>query len=63
MFRKLSKIGARSSAPLQSSASSALIAEAGFGRSTTSESISSSIIPGLLIRISDRNWLVAQSST
>ena len=57
------RIGARSSAPLHSSASSALIAAAGWARSTTSESIRSSIMPGLLIRISERNWLVAHSST
>jgi hypothetical protein len=40
-----------------------LIAAPAEGRSTTSESIRSSIIPGLLIRISERNWLVAHSST
>ncbi len=63
LLRKLQRIGARSSAPLHSSASSALIAAPGNGRSTTSESTRSSIIPGLLIRISDKNWLVAHSST
>ena len=63
LLRKLQRIGARSFAPLQSSASSALMAAPGKGRSTTSESTRSSIIPGLLIRISDKNWLVAHSST
>ena len=63
LLRKLQRIGARSSAPLVSSAISALIAAAGKGRSTTSESMRSSIIPGFVVRICERNWLVAHSST
>ena len=62
LLRKLERIGVKSSAPRHSSTSSPLIAVAGCERSTTSESINSSIIPGLLIRIPERNWLVEQSS-
>ena len=62
-FLKLCKIGSRSSAPRQSSVSVESRNARSGKRLRTSPSISSSSMPGLLVKMPDRYWLEEQSST